>query len=302
MISDNNGVYFPAYDPNGNVMGLVKASDGTVCAQYEYLPYGELITATGTMAVSNPIRFSTKYRDNETGLYYYGYRYYSPSLGRWISRDPIEEQGGLNLYAFVNNDPVNRVDWLGQWGIGCGYGVMGNETDGIISGNIQESDIDIFVKLILRWRSGTKEHFELSEAAIFRMMHRGDNVSIINNIKTSLKKGCKRALKANENFYRDADEKHEGSYSEAWYLGDHSRKFTGEADCCAKYGKICLEVDDTWDFDEDTYYTQLVHMNLCYKIKTVGSWAVGGIIGVGAWWRVAAFPVSGKACVFVDLN
>ncbi len=114
MIADNNGVYFPAYDPNGNVMGLVKASDGTVCAQYEYLPYGELVTATGTMAVSNPIRFSTKYRDNETDLYYYGYRYYSPNMGRWISRDPIEERGGLNLYAFVNNDPVNHWDLWGM--------------------------------------------------------------------------------------------------------------------------------------------------------------------------------------------
>ena len=114
MIADNNGVYFPAYDPNGNVMGLVKASDGTVCAQYEYLPYGELVTATGTMAGSNPIRFSTKYRDNETGLYYYGYRYYSPDMGRWLSRDPIEEQGGLNLYGFVNNDPVNKWDKLGM--------------------------------------------------------------------------------------------------------------------------------------------------------------------------------------------
>ncbi|MBR4249383.1 MAG: RHS repeat protein, partial [Verrucomicrobia bacterium] len=95
MIADNNGVYFPAYDPNGNVMGLVKASDGTVCAQYEYLPYGEQVTATGTMAGSNPIRFSTKYYDTEARLYYYGYRYYSPDMGRWLSRDPIEEQGGL---------------------------------------------------------------------------------------------------------------------------------------------------------------------------------------------------------------
>ena len=43
-------------------------------------------------------RFSTKYYDAETDLYYYGYRYYSPSLGRWISRDPIEEEGGVNLY------------------------------------------------------------------------------------------------------------------------------------------------------------------------------------------------------------
>lgn len=126
MIADNNGVYFPAYDPNGNVMGLVKASDGTVCAQYEYGPYGEEISATGVLEEKyssggeltgysgvyeeNPIRFSTKYYDAEARLYYYGYRYYSPDMGRWISRDPIEEQGGLNLYAFCGNDPVNFVD------------------------------------------------------------------------------------------------------------------------------------------------------------------------------------------------
>ncbi len=115
MIADSNGVYFPAYDPNGNVMGLVKATNGTVSAVYEYGPFGELLVSTGTMSSSNLFRFSTKYRDTETDLYYYGYRYYSPSLGRWLSRDPVEERGGLNLYAFVNNDPVNRVDWLGQW-------------------------------------------------------------------------------------------------------------------------------------------------------------------------------------------
>jgi len=121
MIADNNGVYFPAYDPNGNVMGLVKASDGTVCAQYEYLPYGEQVTATGTMAGSNPIRFSTKYYDTEARLYYYGYRYYCPDMGRWLSRDPIEEQGGLNLYGFVNNDPVNKWDLWGMTNYTLGW-------------------------------------------------------------------------------------------------------------------------------------------------------------------------------------
>ena len=144
MISDNNGVYFPAYDPNGNVMGLVKASDGTVCAQYEYGPYGEEISATGVLEEEyssggeltgysgvyeeNSIRFSTKYYDTEARLYYYGYRYYSPDMGRWLSRDPFEEQGGLNLYAFVNNDPVNYCD---LWGVDsstfcgqdCNYGI-----------------------------------------------------------------------------------------------------------------------------------------------------------------------------------
>jgi RHS repeat-associated protein len=47
-------------------------------------------------------------------MYYYGYRYYDPETGRWPSRDPIEEQGGINLYGFVGNDGVNKWDLLGH--------------------------------------------------------------------------------------------------------------------------------------------------------------------------------------------
>ena len=60
-------------------------------------------------------RFSTKYLDDETGFYYYGHRYYAPELTRWTTRDPIEEDGGLNLYSFCGNDGVNRVDNLGLY-------------------------------------------------------------------------------------------------------------------------------------------------------------------------------------------
>src|SRR5579884_2784854 len=84
---------FVAYDGNGNVATLINAADGTVVANYEYGPFGELIRATGPMAKANPIRFSTKYQDNESDLLYYGYRYYDPSMGRWPSRDPIIELG-----------------------------------------------------------------------------------------------------------------------------------------------------------------------------------------------------------------
>ena len=56
---------------------------------------------------------STKYFDDETELAYYGYRYYSPEMGRWISRDPIGEDGGANLYGFVKNDIPNNHDRLG---------------------------------------------------------------------------------------------------------------------------------------------------------------------------------------------
>jgi RHS repeat-associated protein len=57
--------------------------------------------------------FSTKIEDAQTGLLYYGYRYYDPVMGRWPSRDPIEENGGTNLFAMVANDPVYSFDILG---------------------------------------------------------------------------------------------------------------------------------------------------------------------------------------------
>jgi RHS repeat-associated protein len=100
LVSENlvgSGVQFPVYDGNGNVTALVSATAGVVTANYEYGPFGEVIRATGPMAKLNPFRFSSKYNDDETDLLYYGYRYYNPSTGRWLSRDPILE------YAFTEN-------------------------------------------------------------------------------------------------------------------------------------------------------------------------------------------------------
>ena len=114
MIKDGSKVYFPGYDGNGNVSGLVDSADGSLDAKYEYGAFGETLRVSGeTIAADNPFRYSTKYTDEESGLVYYGYRYYSPSLGRFLNRDPIGELGGSNLYAFVENDPVNGWDYLG---------------------------------------------------------------------------------------------------------------------------------------------------------------------------------------------
>jgi RHS repeat-associated protein len=122
----NAGTYFYAYDGNGNVMALVNAADGSVAARYEYGPFGELLRATGPMARVNPFRFSTKYQDDETGLVYYGCRFYDPNTGRWPNRDPIGELGFQtlagnrirrvrdgNLYCFVGNNPLTRFDLHG---------------------------------------------------------------------------------------------------------------------------------------------------------------------------------------------
>ena len=105
-------LYIPFYDAYGNVMGYWDAQ-GTIVAEYTYDAFGKLISSSGPMADVFAIRYSTKYFDSETGLYYYGYRFYSPELMRWIARDPIGENGGVNLYAININNPVSSVDSLG---------------------------------------------------------------------------------------------------------------------------------------------------------------------------------------------
>lgn len=110
----------PAYDGNGNVMAYVNVFTGLVTHRFEYDAFGrELTQEIGNLTreanhSAPPFRFSTKYTDFETALVYYGFRYYSPEMGRWLSRDPIGELGGMNLYGMCQNDPVSNVDVDGR--------------------------------------------------------------------------------------------------------------------------------------------------------------------------------------------
>ena len=83
-------------------------------ARYEYAPFGRLIAAERNMAQESRFRFSCEYMDDELGLVYYNYRHLNPTDGRWINRDPIQEQGGWNLYAFIRNRINIEVDLLGK--------------------------------------------------------------------------------------------------------------------------------------------------------------------------------------------
>jgi RHS repeat-associated protein len=113
--------HFVGYDGNGNVAALYDGTTGAITARYQYGPFGEVVRATGSMARKNGVRFSSKLTDNETGLVYYGYRYYNPSTGRWPSRDPIGENGGINLYGFVQNNSINEIDPFGLAGSAGGW-------------------------------------------------------------------------------------------------------------------------------------------------------------------------------------
>ena len=110
--------HFPACDGNGDVAALVNAANGNISGQYEYGAFADgspegTLRVSWPMGVTNHLRFSTKYQDDESGLVYYGERYYHPGTGRWLGRDPIAEEGGLNLFGFVGNSPANDVDPTG---------------------------------------------------------------------------------------------------------------------------------------------------------------------------------------------
>ena len=110
------GYFYPTCDGNGNVSEYIN-DDETAVAHFEYDPFGNDITpaaSAGYLHDAFAYRFSTKPLDSETGLYSYIYRPYDPLTGRWPSRDPIEEEGGENLYGFVRNDGIDTWDLLGD--------------------------------------------------------------------------------------------------------------------------------------------------------------------------------------------
>ncbi len=122
-----SGHNFYHADGNGNVTMLIdNAGTPNVTATYRYDPYGNSITATGTNAANNVYRFSSKEFHVNSGMYYYGYRFYDPNLQRWLNRDPISELGfetlprrgwgkndDLNLYDYVHNSPISYQDPYG---------------------------------------------------------------------------------------------------------------------------------------------------------------------------------------------
>jgi RHS repeat-associated protein len=98
------------YDGKGNVTALIDSTQSPVVT-YAYDPFGVRMKQVGTF--EQPYQFSTKPYDPQTGLSNFDFRYYNAGLGRWMTRDPLGERGGVNLYRAMGNDLVNRKDPFG---------------------------------------------------------------------------------------------------------------------------------------------------------------------------------------------
>ncbi len=107
LVMERGGMaYFYHRDALGSVTELTD-STGTVAQAYVYDAYGGI---QATSLLENPFTFTGREFDTESGLYYYRARYYDPAAGRFVNEDPIGLEGGINVYAYVGNNPVNFTD------------------------------------------------------------------------------------------------------------------------------------------------------------------------------------------------
>ena len=111
------------YDGLGSVTELIDESENVVNS-YSYSPFGEALVRDET--VYNPHQFTGRQYDAESGLYHYRARAYSPETGRFLQQDPAGMVDGANMYAYVGNNPVNRVDPSGTWVADISRGVSGH--------------------------------------------------------------------------------------------------------------------------------------------------------------------------------
>jgi len=111
--------YVPLHDIVGNLIALADYASGDIVESYAYSAFSEeaIYDAHGNQIpeskVGNPWRYAEKRLDKETGLLYFGYRYYDPQVGRWVTPDPIGTLDGPNPYAYIHNNPLNCFDRLG---------------------------------------------------------------------------------------------------------------------------------------------------------------------------------------------
>lgn len=111
--------YAPIHGIEGNVIALIDPITSSIVESYSYSAYGQEAVhdafgnETKISTLGNPWRFAEKRIDKETGLIFFGRRYYDPEVGRWITPDPAGTLDGANPYAYLHNNPTNCFDQFG---------------------------------------------------------------------------------------------------------------------------------------------------------------------------------------------
>ena len=123
-VQQGNVTAYYMYNLHGDVVGLADAATGKIIAKYLYDAWGKCVSIENaggyTIGTANPFRYRGYYYDNETGFYYLNSRYYNPEVGRFLNADAFvttDITGALsaNMFAYCENNPVNRADFYGTF-------------------------------------------------------------------------------------------------------------------------------------------------------------------------------------------
>ncbi|KQC09245.1 MAG: hypothetical protein APR62_02835, partial [Smithella sp. SDB] len=114
----NNRIYYHA-DGLGSITAITNHMGMTI-QKYDYDAFGNIKFTPFPIWIKQPYMYTAREYDNETGLYYYRARYYDAKAGRFVTKDPIGFDGGINIYAYVNNNPINRTAPTGLYPGPCG--------------------------------------------------------------------------------------------------------------------------------------------------------------------------------------
>lgn len=132
MPASGTSLYYEV-DQIGSVRGAISFPGGSKVASYDYDPYGNPTASSGRLTVDH--RFAGMLYHGMSGIYLTNYRAYDPKSARWLSRDPIREAGGINIYAYVGGNPISYVDPTGLECNGSGCWLTANESSLAAAGN-----------------------------------------------------------------------------------------------------------------------------------------------------------------------
>ncbi|MFV0290986.1 MAG: RHS repeat-associated core domain-containing protein [Mangrovibacterium sp.] len=175
--------------------------DGEVVQHIEYVPFGEVFIEERNNTWNTPFLFNGKEYDSETGLYYYGARYYNPRIGLWYGVDPLhEERYGLSPYQYCQNNPVMLTDPTGMLDDNYSVDDKGNV-------KLEEKTNDNFDRLYSKesWDDGTKsESIKVSDKGILPQLESKENVAKYNPKPTDIDQEVLYGVVANTSNAQDA--------------------------------------------------------------------------------------------------
>ena len=238
-----SSVAYYTHDGNKNVSEVID-SNNDVAAHYEYAPFGALTVSRGVSAAANPWRFSSEYAEDDTATVYYNYRHYEPVMGRWMRRDPIEDEGGVNCYISCLNDTVMYFDV-------CGW--YGSNLPGVLQWGYCEDAYNYALKHLhtpqerAAWERYTNHGWRSADRNIHLSPEDVQHIAMsINAVSVYIKR--KRESCKNGGKFEDSTSIG-GNAPAPWVLAIGGVSININASCDDGCFSYCLSINDLYDFD-----------------------------------------------------